>query len=459
MRDTVLFNERYCAVEIDKAGKISGYNKNAQAVFSDLFKLKKTEELKGLSIFTFSDLPETDPYDVKVPERVISSIDKLTLIDTIFYKNTESVIVRFVSNNGAFSTFFNFIKFSSSLFLELDSDLNIVFASEIFMEKADAEKAETYGANIAVFTDKQNADKINSAADFYRNNNSGCIKIEEIHFNFKGNIHKYDLEVSAVNNRKGVFSGILCHCSDTSFEKKCKMMGRTIRRMSAVANFAGGIAHDYNNALTAVLGNISLAKMDAEKNSELEELLHDAESAGMKIKILTERLGMFARGMKPLKEKTDIKNLIENSIPEMLCNYKGQYTVHFQDNMTCPEIDPELINEAIRHVVENAIDAVDNPDGKVEVEVEEAEINNQSVFRETSLVSGRYIIISVKDNGAGIHPLTSNEIFDPYVSAKEGREGLGLALSYTIIKRHRGFISVETPENGGALFKIYLPLF
>ena len=86
-------------------------------------------------------------------------------------------------------------------------------------------------------------------------------------------------------------------------------MGRTIRRMSAVANFAGGIAHDYNNALTAVLGNISLAKMDAEKNSELEELLRDAESAGFKIKLLTERLAMFSRGMKPAKDKTDIKKL------------------------------------------------------------------------------------------------------------------------------------------------------
>jgi len=163
--------------------------------------------------------------------------------------------------------------------------------------------------------------------------------------------------------------------------------------------------------------------------------------------------------MKPSREKTDIKKLIENSIPEMLCRYKGHLTVSIQDNMTCPEIDPVLISEAIGHVVENAVDAVDNPDGRIDVEVEEAEINKQLIFRETSLVSGRYIIISVKDNGSGFEPLTSSEIFDPYVTAKDGREGLGLALAYTILKRHRGFISVENPEGGGTLFKIYLPLF
>ena len=458
MREKVLLNERYCAVEIDKDGKISGYNKNAQTVFSDLLNLKKTEDLKGASIFKFSGLPETNPYDSTVPEKIISSMDNLTLVDSVFYKKTGSVIVRFVRDNQVFSSFFNLVKISSSLYLELDSEFNIIFGSELFLETAGAEKSETYGASISVFTDKKNRAKISSAADLCKKN-SGCVKTGEIQFNFNGVIFSYDLEVSAVNDRNGVFSGIICHCSDRSIEKKCKMMSRTIRRMSAVANFAGGIAHDYNNALTAVLGNISLAKMDAGKNSELEELLQDAESAAMKIKNLTERLGMFARGMKPSREKTDIKKLIENSIPEMLCRYKGHLTVSIQDNMTCPEIDPVLISEAIGHVVENAVDAVDNPDGRIDVEVEEAEINKQLIFRETSLVSGRYIIISVKDNGSGFEPLTSSEIFDPYVTAKDGREGLGLALAYTILKRHRGFISVENPEGGGTLFKIYLPLF
>lgn len=229
--------------------------------------------------------------------------------------------------------------------------------------------------------------------------------------------------------------------------------------MSAVANFAGGIAHDYNNALTAVLGNISLAKMDAEKNSELEELLRDAESAGLKIKILTERLGMFARGMKPAKDKTDIKKLVEGIFPDLFLNYKGRYKINIQDKMTQPEIDQELISEAVRHVIENAIDAADKTDGEISIDAKEADVDQESVFREISLVAGRYIIISVTDNGEGLESYAAGDIFDPYVTTKNGREGLGLALAYTILKRHRGFISVDIPEGGGAVFKIYIPLF
>ncbi len=459
MRDTVLFNERYCTVEIDRDGIISGYNNNARSVISDLFKLQKSEDLNGLSICKFSDSFDSGKYDSSVPEKIISCIDELTLIDTIHYDKTGSVIVRFVRDNDEFSSYFNFIKFSSSLFLELDKEQNIIFASELFLKTASAGKSEIYGENISALTDKQGSTKIGSAVALCRENISGFTKIDQLQMKFGGSVRCYDIEASAVKDGNGAFSGLLCCCSDTSFEKRCGVMNRSIRKMSAIANFAGGIAHDYNNALTAVLGNISLAKMDAGKNSELEELLRDAESAGMKIKTLTERLGMFARGMKPAKEKTDIGSLVQNSLPEMFCGYKGRYTVSFQENMTSPEIDPVLVREAICHVIENAVDAVDNTDGKIEISVEEGEINKQAVFRETSLVAGRYIIISVKDNGAGIESSHGGEIFDPYISTKAGRDGLGLALAYTILKRHRGFISAENAGDGGALFKIYLPLF
>lgn len=459
MRETVLFNERYCAVEVDRNGLISGYNKNAESVLSDLLKLKGPEELNGLSIFKLAGQEKSGTYNSAVPEKIISSINNIRLIDAVFYGETESVIVRFILNNEVLSSLFKLIKFSSSLYLELDGKLNIQFASELFLKKVKMEKSVLYGSGISIFADDDAAEKINSSVDICKNSVSGWMKIDDIRFSFGGMVYVYEMEIYSLNDCQGRYSGVLCHFSDRSLEKKCKMMSRTIRRMSAVANFAGGIAHDYNNALTAVLGNISLAKMDAEKGSELEELLNDAESAGLKIKNLTERLSMFARGMKPSKEKTDIKTLIEGFLPEMFCDYKGRYSIKIQDNMAKPEIDQELISEAIMHVVENAIDAVNRPDGEIAVEAEEAEISRQSIFRETSLISGRYIIVSVKDNGSGIDPLGSNEIFDPYITTKEGREGLGLALAYTVLKRHRGFISAENSELGGADFKIYIPLF
>jgi signal transduction histidine kinase len=337
--------------------------------------------------------------------------------------------------------------------------MNIVFASESFFKSTKCRKAEVYGSGLSIFAVKESLMKISSAVEISRNNVPGYIKIDDIQFSFNNVNRVFDLEIYPVYDSEIRFTGVFIHILDLSFEKKCIKMDRTIRRMSAVANFAGGIAHDYNNALTAVLGNISLAKMDAEKDSELEELLKDAESAGLKIKTLTERLGMFSRGMKPLKAKTDIKVLIENLISEVFAGFNGICNADIQDNMTHAEIDPELIYEAIRHVFENALDAADQSAGEVTIGASETEIINESVFRETTLVPGRYIKISVRDNGSGLDPHSLSEIFDPYITTKTGREGLGLALTYTILKRHRGFISADTSDKGGAEFMVYIPLF
>jgi len=459
VREKILSNERYGVVEINKDGTVAAYNSNALAILGNLCRLNPGEELKGLSVTDLSGSGKSVYYDAAVPEKFFSSIDGIKHIDNIFYKDTESVIVRFVTDNEMLVPLLNMIKLSSSLYVEFDNNMNIIFANDSFIKSAGADRSQLYGANISIITEQKVTGKINSVADLCKNDISGCIKMDEVQFTFHGSACTYDMEIFPIHSAKGLFSGILCHLVDSSAEKKIQKMSRAIRRMSAVANFAGGIAHDYNNALTAVLGNISLAKMDAEKNSELEELLRDAESAGLKIKILTERLGMFARGMKPSKDKTDIKGLIESIIPELFSDFKGHYKISIKGEMTHPAIDQELISEAVKHVIENAVDAVDKPDGEIIIEAEEGEVDKESIFRETSLVSGRYIIISVSDNGAGLDQPASGEIFDPYVTTKEGREGLGLALAYTILKRHRGFISADASESGGAVFKIYLPLF
>ena len=459
MRNKILLNERYGAVEIDKNGTITRFNNTAFAFFSDIFSLNIPGDLKGENIIRFSEIRGSQKYSNTDPEKIISAINGIMLIDTVFYRDTESVIARFVMSNNVFTPFFEVIKFSSSLFFELDNDQNIIFASESFCKKTGVEKSDIYGAHISIFADNMSTGKIISTLMLYKDSIIDRIKLDQIIFSFGGIAQNYDLVMSPVADGKGVLSGILCYLSDINAEMKYNMINRNIRRIRAMANFAGSIAHDYNNALTAVLGNISLAKMDAEKGSELEELLRDVESAGLKIKMLTERLGLFARGLKLVKSRTDFKRMIENTVSKVFSGYKGKYTINIQEIMGNPEINPELICEAIEYVIENAIDSADKPDGKIIIEVKETEINQELIFRETSLVPGSYIFISVRDNGPGIDPLVSGEIFDPYVTTKEGRDGLGLALTYTILKRHRGFISAAAPDNGGAQFDIYIPLF
>lgn len=459
MDDKFFLNGRYSAVELDKTGIITGYNKMAFTLLCGNRKGESLDSLENVNVSEFADSAGGYTYNPGDPGLLFSKGNGLKLIDYIIDEKSESATVRFSAADAVFAPFYDVIKSSSSLFLELDDALNIVLASESFFKITKYGKADVYGSGINIFAAKENLGKIFSAVELCKKNVLDCIKIDDIQFSFNNVNRVFDLEVYPVNDPESGFAGVFVHLLDSSFEKKCKQMDRTIRRMSAVANFAGGIAHDYNNALTAVLGNISLAKMDAAKDSELEELLKDAESAGLKIKILTERLGMFSRGMKPLKVRTDIKVLIENLITEVFAGFQGECNADIQNSMTHPEIDPELIGEAIRHVFENALDAADKTIGEVIIRAAETEISTESVFRETSLVPGQYIEISVRDNGPGFDQYSLSEIFDPYITTKPGREGLGLALTYTILKRHRGFISAETSDDGGAEFKIYIPLF
>jgi len=459
LRNKLLFSERYGAIEIDTAGKITDHNKTAFNILSGVSDIESPERLKGANITEFSNTGKTLSCELSDIEKIISSISGVELFDIIFYKKTDSFIFRFIKSTGALEPFLGIIKFSSLSFFELDYDLNIIFASDSFCTLTRCEKSELYGSHISMFTDSQGIGVLNTADGLFKDKNNDFIKFENISLIFKDYIKKYDIELFPVFNQEGVLSGSIGYLSENSAEKKFNANNIYIRRISALANFAGGIAHDYNNALTAVLGNISLAKMDAEKNSELMELLCDAENAGLKIKRLTERLGMFARGMKPSKYETDIKLLIDNIIPELFLGYKGRYIVNYQDNMRYPEVDKESISDAIKYVIENAVEAADKPDGEITIDVREIEINNEQLFREISLVSGMYIIISVKDNGPGLDPFAFGDIFDPYVTTKPGREGLGLALTYTILKRHRGFISTDTIESGGSKFDIYIPLF
>lgn len=232
---------------------------------------------------------------------------------------------------------------------------------------------------------------------------------------------------------------------------------RYLRRLETLAIFAGSIAHDYNNALTVVLGNLSLARLEAQGNRELLDVIKDADSASVKMKKLTERLAGFARGMKVPKTRFPLKDLINRAAAKALPGFKGVFTIDFKNEALEIEADMLLIEKAIENVLVNAVEASSGSDSEISVTVENTEIREHLFFKEIELNPGSYCLIKIRDNGSGIAEGSFNNIFDPYYTSKEGRDGLGLALAYAVIKKERGFISAESEEGKGAVIKIYLP--
>lgn len=244
-----------------------------------------------------------------------------------------------------------------------------------------------------------------------------------------------------------------------SSERDIADLYRQNKKLTAIAIFAGGIAHDYNNALTAVLGNISLAKFEAEQNRELLDLLNDAEKASMKIKILTERLSAYSRGIKPARTRVRLASLVEEICAQKRRDFAGSIIVAGGDSRVEIEGDSQLLYMTFECVIENAIEAVDPWKGKINLGISEVDVVLDEVFREMTLVPGRYIKLAVSDDGSGIAADKVTDIFNPYFTTKDGHDGIGLALAYSILKRHRGFVSVNSVPGQGSTFLLYIPLF
>jgi signal transduction histidine kinase/CheY-like chemotaxis protein len=225
------------------------------------------------------------------------------------------------------------------------------------------------------------------------------------------------------------------------------------QKLESVGILAGGIAHDFNNILTSVSGNISLAKMRIKPGDKIFDLLSAAEAASMRAQGLTRQLLTFAKGGAPVKEIASLQNLIKESSLYVLTGSKSRCEFQIAEDLWPVEVDVGQINQVIRNVVLNANQAM--PDGGIIRVTGENHVLDEK--QDLPVKPGRYIRISIKDQGVGIAEKHLSKIFDPFFSTKPTGRGLGLATAYSIIKKHNGHIAVNSLPEAGATFHIYLP--
>jgi PAS domain S-box-containing protein len=224
------------------------------------------------------------------------------------------------------------------------------------------------------------------------------------------------------------------------------------QRLESAGVLAGGIAHDFNNLLTAVLGNISLAKNYVEPGNKIHERLLETEKATIRAKDLTQQLLTFAKGGVPITRTVDLSNAIVESSEFVLRGTKLKCECYIADDLWPVEADLGQINQVIHNLVINASQAMPEG-GTCRVEAE------NHIVQETDpmpLSTGRYIKISVHDEGDGVLPQYLNKIFDPFFTTKKTGTGLGLPTAYSIIKKHGGLLTVDSEVGKGTNFHIFL---
>jgi len=244
---------------------------------------------------------------------------------------------------------------------------------------------------------------------------------------------------------------------DITDRKNMETQLQQAQKMESIGILAGGIAHDFNNLLFAVMGNISLAQDDLKPESEASESLRAAEDACVKAKELTARLITFSKGGDPIKKINSIDELLKETVASALQGSNIKPEISIANDIRQANIDEDQIKQVVRNIVVNAKEAMDG-NGPLKVSCENIEISEKNSL---TLNPGKYIKIFFEDQGYGISKENMGKIFDPYFSTKDmgadKGQGLGLTISYSIIEKHGGLITVESELRKGSTVSVYLP--
>ncbi|HEN21152.1 MAG TPA: hypothetical protein ENN86_03995 [Desulfobacteraceae bacterium] len=222
-----------------------------------------------------------------------------------------------------------------------------------------------------------------------------------------------------------------------------------------VGTIAGGMAHDFNNILTAISGNVSLAKMYLMKDTEKTlEKLNQSEDACRRAKDLTRQLLIFSKkGGTPLKRPIAVSEIINYSIGICLRDSAVRCDVSVPDDIFMIDADKEQITQVINQLIKNAEEAMEQG-GIITLKAEN--ITRESADK-LHLRNTEYVKITIEDHGTGIANEDLPRIFDPYFTTKTKAKGLGLAIAYSIVSNHDGCIDLESELNAGTAFHLYLP--
>jgi PAS domain S-box-containing protein len=225
------------------------------------------------------------------------------------------------------------------------------------------------------------------------------------------------------------------------------------QKLESLGILAGGIAHDFNNILTAILGNISLALTGQEPGSPLFRRLKEAETASLRAQHLTQQLLTFSRGGEPIKKTISLERLITDSAGFALRGTNVRFDFHCGEHLWPIEADEGQIGQVINNLVINACQAMPRG-GSISINAENTLIGDKDGL---PLKAGRYVKVKVKDSGIGIPEEHLGKIFDPYFTTKQKGSGLGLAVTYSVVKNHDGYIDVESKLGAGTTFAVFLP--
>lgn len=225
--------------------------------------------------------------------------------------------------------------------------------------------------------------------------------------------------------------------------------------LTSFRQHASDISHDFNNILTGILGNISLAKTSMRGGGAAFFRLEEAEKAALRAKDLAVQLTTFFKGESSSKTPLFLNDLLVQETEFSLRGSNIKIRLNIDKNLRAIEVDRSQIGRVIQNLVINARQAMPNG-GLFEMTAGNLVLESDNLG-EPFLKKGKYVVISFKDEGNGIPSENLGRVFEPYFTTKEHGTGVGLSIAYAIVKKHEGHLTLESRPGRGTTFKLYLP--
>jgi len=245
-------------------------------------------------------------------------------------------------------------------------------------------------------------------------------------------------------------------------EEKAKLESQLLQaqKMESIGRLAGGVAHDFNNMLSVILGYAALMKSRLPAGDPLMNHVLEIEKAGIHSRDITSQLLAFSRKQIIAPRPVNLNDLITATRTTIARLIGEDIDLHFfpEKDIGKIKIDPSQVDQIVMNLAVNARDAMPGG-GKLTIETETVHLDEAYCRQHLGSTPGQYVLLAVSDNGVGMDTDTLSHVFEPFFTTKEVGKGtgLGLATVYGIVRQNGGFINIYSEPGKGTMFKIYFP--
>jgi two-component system, cell cycle sensor histidine kinase and response regulator CckA len=241
-------------------------------------------------------------------------------------------------------------------------------------------------------------------------------------------------------------------------KRKLEIELQQARKIEALSTLSGGIAHEFNNALMVVAGNIELLQMTDSENEAVAKFAKATNESIYRMSNLTQQLLAYAREGDVRPKEVELTELVKSVLPELKRDIGSNIQIETELMRHLPSInaDSNQLHMILSAIFSNATEAIEG-NGRVRIVTSFEEIHEEFTADHPGLIPGAYVCLAIEDNGKGMAAETKNRIFDPFFTTKFQGRGLGMSAVYGIIKNHRGFIYITSELGKGTVVRILLP--